>query len=292
MPSHQVLIASYEKDFPFLEHCLWSLKRFSDGFLPPVISVSSPDYEAARRLVQATFPQAQVKIRDGHPQHGFMRAQLSMLEGDRLCEGDYVWLVGSDCFVHRALRPEDYFLNGKPVMLYNTYALLEQQGCGSLCWRSGTARVLGVSPEREYMRRLPLIYPRELFTGLRWYVETMNGECFDAVIYRGWEKHRDISESNLLGAFAWHFRHAEYEWVNIDGVEEWPKRWPNAMLQFWSHGGLDYKSDRHDEYLCGDTFGKPFSEVISDVRRAAELEDLQEEPVSGVVDVDEISTGN
>lgn len=292
MPTHQVLIASYAKDFPFLEPCLWSLQRFSDGFLPPVIAVASPDYEEARKLVASVFPQAQVKIRDGHPQHGFMRAQLSMLEGDKLCEGDFVWLVGSDCFVHKPLRPEDYFWNGKPVLLYNTYAYLEEIGSAGTCWRTGTGSILGVTPEREYMRRLPLVYPRELFSGLRWYVETMNGECFDAVIYREWAKSRSVSESNLLGAFAWHFRHSVYEWVNLDGNEEWHKEWPNAMLQFWSHGGLDHVSDRHDEYLCGETFGETFRDVIADVRRAAELEDLQGEPVHGVVDVDEISTGN
>lgn len=290
--THQVLIASYAKDFPFLEHCLWSLKRFSDGFLPPVISVSSVDYEAARNLVQATFPQAQVRIRDGHPEHGFMRAQLSMLEGDKLCEGDYVWLVGSDCFAHRSMRPEDYFRNDRPVLLYNSYEYLEKIGSQGTCWRDGVTRILGVEPEHEYMRRLPIIYPRELFSGLRWYVETMTGECFDAVVYREWIQNRDVSESNLLGAFAWHFRHSVYDWVNLDGKEDWQREWPNALLQFWSHGGIEHKSDRHDEYLCGETFGKTFREVISDVRRAAELEDLQQEPVSGVVDVDEISTGN
>ena len=42
-PPCQVLIISYLPDFQWLPHCLASLRKFSVGFLPPVVCVPEQD---------------------------------------------------------------------------------------------------------------------------------------------------------------------------------------------------------------------------------------------------------
>ena len=98
MSTHQILIASYTKDFQWLGPHLRSLRTTCIGFLPPTISVENGDYHEARRLADKTFPEARVVVKDGRRGQGFMRAQISMMQCDLLCpDADFVYLVGSDC---------------------------------------------------------------------------------------------------------------------------------------------------------------------------------------------------
>src|SRR5574342_144140 len=98
MSRHQVLIASYNRDFVWLQYNLRSLRKFQAGFLPPVVCVDGGDFAAAQRLVSQDFPGARVMRKDGRgPGTGFLRAQIAMMCGDLLCpQADYVYLLGSD----------------------------------------------------------------------------------------------------------------------------------------------------------------------------------------------------
>lgn len=274
--THQVLIASYRKDFEFLYWNLVTLQRFMRGFLPPVISVSSEDAAECRELVKRAFPTAQVWVKDGPAGLGNLRAQTSMMLGDKLCEhADYIWLVGSDCVVSREFTPEPFFRNGKPVMLINSYDLLLKHAPGIMPWRVGTTNAVGFIPEFEYMRRLPLIYPTGLFEPMRRHLEAIHEMPFEKYIYGvGAYAQRanrsdaaNISESNIMGAFADRFMHDAYEWVNLDAdyAGEMAKL-PNPMIQFWSHGGLDTKADVCFAYGDGKTtFDQTPRSVISQI---------------------------
>lgn len=273
---HQVLIASYKKDFVWLQYCLWTLHKFSRGFLPPVISVSSRDAHEAGIIARNHYPGATVVVKDGPPDLGNLRAQVSMMLGDEMCpEADYVWLVGSDCVVSRDFSPSPFFRNEKPVMLVNSYELLLKHAPGIEPWRVGTEQALGWKPEFEYMRRLPLMYPRELFPRVRGHVSNLHRLPFEEYVYRvgayaqasNRSDAANFSESNVLGAFADRFMHDAYEWVNLDSdyAGEMSKL-PNPMIQFWSHGGLDTPADVRFDYGKGqNTFGKTPREVLREI---------------------------
>jgi hypothetical protein len=252
--SHQILISTYNKDFVWLEYCLRSLSRFCKGFLPPAISVSGEDFAEAEKIVARNFPEAEVWIKDGP--HGNLRAQISMMEGDLICpQADYVYLVGSDCLVYDDMRPEVYFSNEhRPIMLYNTYKDLEIHHPATLPWRGGTAHALGYAPPHEFMRRLPLLYPKKLFKAVRDHISEYHNMTFDDYVYSRAEE-GTFSESNIMGAYAWKFMPELYTWVCVDGTEERylksSPRFPNPMIQFWSHGGLDLTCDADFEYLPG-----------------------------------------
>ncbi len=254
--THQVLIASYQRDFIWLRHCLRSLKKFSKGFLPPVISVATPDFLGAKMLVNETFPEASVIVRD-FP-HGNLRAQISMMECDRLCPGaDYTYLVGSDCIVWDEFRPDQFFLDGKPIMLYTSYSLLPP----GVPWRPGTSRAMGQDLQYEFMRRLPLVYPKALFEPMRRHIESVHRMPFPSYVQsqigRG-----DFSESNIMGAFAYLFRPQLYTWLLTDnGLPELPK---NPLGQMWSHGGLDRPMDACFVTPHGNSVGKTPRQVITE----------------------------
>lgn len=261
---HQVLIASYAKDFPWLGPCLKSLKQFSRGFLSPVVVVTSEDYLAAIDVAREYNAEALVRVKDGPKEHGFLRAQIVMMMGDVFCpEADMVHLWGSDCFAFTEFTPEHFMRNGKAEMLVNSYDFLRVHHPSTLCWLPGVERILRMTPKHEYMRRIPLLYPKELYQPFRTFVEYLHGKSFEAVIY-GNAEFKDCSESNLLGAYAWENTRDAYEWIDMDfdevtgcHLKTVDLLHPSPVAQFWSHGGLDLVCDRYNTLPDGsNTFGR------------------------------------
>lgn len=269
MSTHQILIASYSRDFPWLEPNLKALRKFSDGFLPPVISVDGQDMFGAQKIVEKCYPGARVVQKDGRRGQGFMRAQISMMQGDLFCpDADFVYLVGSDCIPWTRLAPEYYFHNGKPAMIYNSRAYFEAANAGHpIQWMDSTSQILGFPVNGEYMRRLPIVYPKELFKPVRDHVVVTHGIEFEEYIYRRNAQGGPVSESNILGAFAWERMHDLYSWLHADGNPEYTAYRSSHpdLIQFWSHGGLDRPAEAAVNYSHGNTHGKTPREVMRDI---------------------------
>jgi hypothetical protein len=267
----QCLIASYRGDFVWLQHCLRSLKKFSEGFLPPVVAVNMADLEEARWIIQKTYPEASAFVYTLPRQYsetvqgfGMMRAMAAMLHGDLLCpQADNIFLVGSDCLATAPFRPEDYLgARGEPLILMHSYEHLRTIHPDAVDWRDGTAEVMGFTPSHEYMRRLPSVFHRSTFLGLREYVEKLHGMPFLQYWYGGYAAgQRGQSEANLLGAYAHRFQPDANRFVCLDTTQH---KYPNALLQFWSHGGLEKPVDIHYTLDGHDVFGmKPRDAIVA-----------------------------
>ncbi len=275
---NQCLISSYKGDFVWLQYCLRSLKRFSEDFLPPVVFVAFHDLDVARWIVQRTYPEAEVFVHSLPRPHsetvagfGMMRAMSSMMHGDILCpHADNVFLVGSDCLATAAFRAKDYLaLRGEPIVLMNSYEHLRSVHPDAVPWRDGTAQVLGWTPTHEYMRRLPSVFHATTFKETRRYIEELHGMPFTTYWYGGYAAgQRGQSEANLLGAYAYRFQQNRYKFENMDGKEQGP----NALLQFWSHGGLDGKLDNHYILDGHDAYGmKPRDAIVAVLGDATDI---------------------
>lgn len=239
----QVLICSYEKDFEWLGYCLESLNRFSQGFLPPVVCVESHETRKADDIIDRCCPSAVLEVRDGRPGQGVLRAQIAMMRADQLCpDADVIFFLGSDCLALDTFRPEPYLdATGRPAVLLSKYENLGP-GSNAIPWRAGVARVLGFWPDAEYMRRLPSVFPRSIFSPFRAYVQKVHGKPFDDYIHDGHGQNRDTSEANLLGAYAHVFMPDFCAWVDVEEVGrtgQLVNGWPSVIGQFWSQGGLD-----------------------------------------------------
>lgn len=249
-PTHQPFIASYPRDFEWLNYLLRSLRRFATGFLPPVVAVPPEFVRAARE----TFPDVTVVAQDAAPAKAskwrhFLCAQVAMLECDKHCpEADFVWLFGSDCFVYSPLTPDMGFSDGRPVMPSNSYAFLRSTGyTAPEHWRPGTKSALRFPlVTREYMRRLPLVYPRELYPAVRRHVEFAHRTPFREYVYSTTAS-RNFSESNVLGAYAAEYMQGAFHWLDLDGPG-YDSDVKLPAIQFWSHGGLDMPCDKHHKY--------------------------------------------
>jgi hypothetical protein len=248
----QIFIATYRNDYDWVRCSLASIKKFSSGFLPPVVNVPLEDFEWMKKGLLEVCPDVVITTRfvrkNAGIRCGFMSAQIAMMRADEYCpEADFIFLIGSESFAVAPFTPEMYFKGSRPAMLVSRYSDLEKCHPDCLCWRPGTERLLGWKPELECMRRLPCVYPKEIYTEFREFVASRSPfMTFDDTIYRWDEIHRDTSEQNLLGAFAHKYFNGLYEWVDVGCsslLQATLPEWPNPIATFWSHGGLDRPID-------------------------------------------------
>jgi hypothetical protein len=145
--------------------------------------------------------------------------------------------IDSDCLVIDNLM--DAFIDGKPIMLKTPWDLLDDE---AKKWKEITRNFMGIAPEFEYMRRMPLVYPIRIYNDLTIYLEKIHGPLGD-----WFYKIRRLSEFNLLGAYADRFMAEEFHWIDTS-KEPVP---PPVVKQGWSWGGfaaMKKEWDRlHDE---------------------------------------------
>lgn len=245
--NHQFLVASYRKDFEWLIHNIRSLQKFSVGFLPPAVVVPGSDYVECQRLLKG-LP-CDIQVKDGP---GFGRAQVVMMSGDIHCpKADFVYLTGSDCMAIRRFDYTEYWKRDeatgtdKPIMLWNTWDHLAKHKANCLFWRAGTEHALGGVSAGEFMRRLPIVYPRDLYPRVRGHISNLHGD-FEKYVNHHVNTVRNFSESDVMGEFAYRYMRQYYTWICLDNA---PYDGAMAMTQFWSRMGVRHPSDRHNGRL-------------------------------------------
>ncbi len=246
---HQILIASYRKDFGWLRQCLRSIEKFGTGFGDTIVAFPGEDTVEVEKLAQQLHRdgvrRVGFKIWDGP---GFGRAQDAMMSGDKLClEADYVWLLGSDCLAVDHFSPATYSGNdGRPFMLYNTWEHMRRWAPETCFWRAGVEKALGWESRGEFMRRLPLAYPVSMLAPMRDFITRRHGVPFNSYVWDNVNRVKNFSESNVMGEWAWRHAQDAYNWVLLDngevpGFQKWPT---NPIVQHWSHGGIDRPRDQ------------------------------------------------
>lgn len=126
-------------------------------------------------------------------------------------------------------------------MLWNTWEHLAKHNAPCMFWRAGTEDALGGTSAGEFMRRLPIVYPRGLYCKVRAAIRVRHGG-FEPYVLDRVNRVKNFSESDVMGEYAWRYMHEEYHWHCLDDV---PYESATAMTQFWSRGGLEKPSDRH-----------------------------------------------
>lgn len=272
---HQPFICSYPKDYPWLEHLLWSLGKFGRQLAPPAVCVAGTDVDGARGVIRAAGSNAVIVAYDAPlPCSGMMRAMIAMMLADSLTVDlrcpEFIWLFGSDCLVTEEINPRDFFDGDRPVMCYTPYAKFTGLYPDGLKWQAGVERILGLRPEHEFMRRLPGVYPQSIFRPVR--AAIADQQFNDQAPIRHMPDRKlelflrfccerggdDFSEANLIGAWAWRNAHDAFAWQQTEF---------NPVLQFWSHGGMDRPCDGDVMYRGGNARGKTPRQIIEETRR-------------------------
>lgn len=259
--NHEIFIVSCEKDFPWLRQCLRSVTRFAQGYSGCTIFI--PEHEIPRFEIHPDCePQAEsgyfriVTAPARDPGHMFQQA--IKCQADLYCpRANYIHHVDSDSFFVESRGPELQFQGGLPVMPFCRYAWIETGHPGALAWKHSTERALNFRVECEFMRQMPLVYPRELYSLLRHRIESQHGATLMDYVMQCKVNHfyESFSEFNCLGALAFKWYQHLFWWSNTEQTS-----WDWKFQQLWSHAGLDGPQDR-----IGNKTGRQFvTELLGD----------------------------
>ena len=222
-----IFIRSWHGDFNWLEYCLRSIKKYAHGFGKVHICIPSDDIT----MLPAGSEEVHLVNRWSDD---YIGQQNDKLHCDMYCNAPYVLCMDSDCVLTRDLRPEDLFMQGNPIWLYE--AVPHNQSP----WYPITEEALGWMPEFEFMRRHPFVFSRSALRDFRAFMFNRHGESLS-----NWLKKRPkgrFSEFNAFGAWAYRNYHEHFAWMT-------PEEVPCYVMQKWSWGGLNDEIKKEFEAL-------------------------------------------
>jgi hypothetical protein len=217
-----IFIRSYSPDFKWLEYCLFSCDKFAKGFSSIHIVVPEQDKQILNHLTLESVHGVTPACQDG-----YLDQQVSKLYADEFCQSDYILHLDSDCVWYKETTPQDFFQNGKPIILV-------EDGVVSP-WPKITEKTLCWYDSKEYMRRLPIIYPRWVYPEFRKWIKNKHGMSL-----RNWislQPYREFSEFNTLGQWLFRFHPEKFAWLHPSETQVFAK-------QFWSWGGVEKEEDQ------------------------------------------------
>lgn len=228
-------IVSFVKHFHWLKHCLKSIEKYATGFHEISLWIPNEDMPEVHKLEQEYRGSVPIRVvgYDDWPGKGMLKHMDLIMHADHCCpESDYILHMDSDCLFIEPVIPEDYFVNGKPVLMYGRYEWLSRIEPTILQWQEAAYRALGWTPEMETMRRHPAVHGRETYVLTRQCIERHNGRpVSDFIEAQRNEFPQTFAEYPTLGAYAWRFLSQQYHWINHE-TETRPR---DKILQLWSH---------------------------------------------------------
>jgi len=224
-----IFLISFGRDLPWAERCLRSIKKFASGF--HAVSVLVPTRDEAAFFAVCEKNGATLFTFDEAKDKGFNHHQALICCGDLYAQGaDFVLHVDSDCAFLEPVTPEDYFVDGKPVLVIASYERLRQLQSPSAQWQYHTERALGFHCPYETMCRHPAVHPVETYPALRECMEANHKIPFLTYVLNQKNSFpQGFSDFNAVGAFAWEKKRDLYHWVDF----ETPVK--NKLFASWSH---------------------------------------------------------
>lgn len=240
MKTH-ILVFSWSKDVPYLDYCLRSIKKFCTGFTGVTIGVARRDavkFHEAMFALSVNHKDHRLQLYDApdDPVYGHISMQGEKCRAEHYVpsDTDLILFTDSDCVFTAPVTPEDYIVDGKPVLLIKEYAKITGNP-----WRHPTEEILRVSCPYSTMERHPAVHWREMFPQLRDRVEAIHQMQFTRyILTRKPDYPWGVSEFNLMGSYilstGWKDRYNLVDVTNQPHPESSKK-----LVQFWSHSEID-----------------------------------------------------
>lgn len=228
-----ILIVSVGKHFNYLKYCLRSIAKFASGFGQVRLVVPGVDFEAAVNLVRENCPTAHVTCGDEWPGKGFLWHEYIVTTAPEHCPGaDFILHMDSDCVFTEPVKPEDYFIEGKPILMYASFDWLVPQQGNLLNWKVAAQNALGFEVTQETMRRHPAVHYRKTYAKTKDCIEDHHDTSLAAYIMQQKESFpQSYAEFPTLGAVAWKFFPRDYFWWDQE-INGFPRP---KLMQAWSH---------------------------------------------------------
>jgi hypothetical protein len=224
-----ILIVTHIKDCAWLQYCLRSIKKFATGFAEVMLVV--PCDELSHFVAEArTFECRVAGFDQAPPPYGHLDHQVQKCLADsHLSDCDFILHLDSDCMFIEPVTPDDYFVDGKPVLLLQSYKSLSADVQG---WKAVTEKALGIETPFETMRRHPAVHYKTIYQPVREAVAAEHGMRFRKyVLAQKATFQYGFSEFNTLGAWVVANCPTKYQLIDV-GTMPRPK---DKLVQFWSH---------------------------------------------------------
>lgn len=214
-----IFIKSYRKDFRWLQFCLRSISKFVTGIRDVHIVVPEQDLADIQ-----TWGLTREKIHSVREYgRGYNFQQVVKMKADTYTDAEHILFLDSDCCFTGPFFPDLMFKQSRIILLITPYTEMP----ADFPWQGPTEKALGFPCKYETMRRLPLLYPRDVIKACREYVEKKQDTDIEDYIM----SQPAFSEFNVLGSYA--YEKARDDFYVVDTSRDPFKNLP--VKQNWSH---------------------------------------------------------
>lgn len=232
-----IFIVSFKPHFNYLNYALRSIDKFARGFAGVTVLVPNEDLEELKRLISSCSGESGIPFTavsgEEWPGKGMNWHQAQIMRSDEwIPNAEFILHTDSDCIFTEPVTPEDYFVDGKPVLLYASYEYLCKDYPTLRCWQTAAQFAVGFHIQNEFMRRHPAVHYRAVYAKSRDLIERHHAKSMDAYIQKQKNEFpQGFAEFPTLGAVAWRSFHDRYHWIN---TQNHPHP-PDKIRQAWSH---------------------------------------------------------
>lgn len=239
----EILIVTFRRDFPYLKWCLESILKFARGFSQLTILVPIGQghevrmIDAAPAIHERIMPVA-VMEHEEWTDKGMLCHEYQIMKADEWCPAsDFILHVDADCIFTEPITPDDYIVNGKPILRYEPFSRIGKRHPGTLVWQECTERCLPFQVLNETMRCHPEVYHRGLYAAAALAIQQKCKQSVEEYLRRQRNEFpQGFCEFVTLGNVAMTVFPDRYELVEQTSDRVSPD---NKLQQFWSHGALD-----------------------------------------------------
>lgn len=231
-----LFIVTFIRDFPYLEYCLKSIRKFATGFNSIRLLLPNEDVGPSDIFKEWGLPLDVIGYEEV-PGHGMMGHEYQIMCADTRSDADFIAHIDADCIFTDRVSPETYILDGKPILRYEPFDRIGARWPGVLAWERATRRNLPFPVLYETMRCHPEVYHHGLYSEARKICEqTTKTPIRDYILSQTDQYPHTFCEFVTLGNVAMQVFPEKYTLIEqYDDVTN-P---PNFLQQFWSHGPID-----------------------------------------------------
>jgi hypothetical protein len=242
-PKVEVNYTTFARDIEWMDYSLQSFRKHCSGFSGVTIVVPDRDVHLFLKFERRYgTPECPVLIKNfmEYPGKGFVHHLAMKCYADVFSSGaDYILHMDPDCVWNKPTTPDDYFIDGMPVLVIEPYDEVKKYHEGRWNWKKITEETLRFECKYETMCRHPAVHHSWLYPKLREYIESIHPTPFvDYVLKQKNSFPQGFGEFNTLGSFVVEKYASDYHlWDRRDGrVESDPE--PH-IEQMWSYTGAN-----------------------------------------------------
>src|SRR5688572_28664871 len=123
-----ILYVTFARDLEFLRYSLESVRKYATGFSGITIVVPTWDVDKFLQFERYSTPDCPVLIKNflEFPSKGFVHHLAMKCSADIFCpNADLILHLDPDCLVSAPIAPDDYLVDGRPVLLIEPFEHLK-----------------------------------------------------------------------------------------------------------------------------------------------------------------------